>query len=94
MKIKLEIGTGPEARITVTLPGHTWITGDSVEIEGYEPKWINHIGTERTEIIYRPAGSSITPPVVEVVPQSIAARHEEIYGEDDDDRAYERSLDS
>lgn len=52
-------------RIRVTLPGHTWITGERApEIDGYEPKWVNHFGQERTEIIYRPKGADIAAPVV------------------------------
>jgi hypothetical protein len=93
MKIKIE--TDP-ARIRVTVPGHSWVNGiKAPEIEGWEPYWVSHFGSERTEYTYRPKGSSNAAPVVQhVEPQSIAARHEEIVGEDDNDRAYERSVDA
>lgn len=42
-------------RIEVTVPGHSWATGDKApEIDGWEPYWVTHIGTERTTWTYRP----------------------------------------
>lgn len=84
MKIKIE-----NDRVRVTVPGHSWSSGiKAPEIEGWEPFWVSHFGSERTEYTYRP----VPVPVPE--PQSIAARHDEAYGEDDSDRAYERSVEA
>ena len=42
-------------RKSVTVPGHTWITGQKPPvIEGWECFWVNHYGVERTEFVYRP----------------------------------------
>jgi len=40
--------------IKVTVPGHTWITGERApDIEGWECFFVSHFGTDRTEFTYR-----------------------------------------
>jgi len=72
--------------LDLTVPGPRSVFDQTPELRyGWECFFVSVFGAEKTVYTYRKRK--------EIVPQSIAARHEEIYGEDDDDRAYEASLD-
>jgi|SRR5215831_7420371 len=73
--------------LQVTVPGQRTIFDGPPKLRyGWECFFVSVFGADKTVYSYRKPKP--------IVPQSIAARHEEIYGEDDDDRAYERSVDA
>jgi len=79
----------PKARpiLTVTVYGPRSVFDLTPKLRyGWECFFVSVFGADKTVYSYR------KPEPVE--PQSIAAKHEEIYGEDDNDRAYERSVDA
>ena len=71
------------ASLQLTVPGPRSIEDRAPKLRyGWECFFVSQFGQEKTVYTYRKAV------------HSVAAKHEEIYGEDDNDRAYERSVDA